>query len=60
MYFDIVYWWRVVRHVIGLQSWPGRRRMLLRLLLLVPLASAFHALCFLLDYVFSRVCGDRR
>ena len=52
MYFDIEYWWRVVRHVWSLKTWPGRRRMLLRLLLLTPLASLFHGLCFLLDYLF--------
>lgn len=51
MYFDIEYWWRVVRHVWGLKQWPGRSRMLLRLLVWIPLATAFHALCFMLDYL---------
>ena len=46
MYFDIDYWWRVVRHVHGLREWPGRRRMLLKLLLHLPL------LLLLLRYVF--------
>ncbi|NHN36469.1 sulfotransferase [Pseudomaricurvus alcaniphilus] len=52
MYFDLDYYCRVLRHVWSLQQWPGRRKMLVRLLLLVPLATAFHALCFVLDYVF--------
>ena len=51
MYFDFDYWWRVVRHVWQLREWPGRSRMLVRLLLLVPLLSLFHAICFLLDYL---------
>jgi hypothetical protein len=52
MYFDIQYYWRVLRHVWGLNSWPGRPRMLFRLVILVPLESLFHACCFLLDYLF--------
>ncbi len=52
MYFDFDYYCRVLRHVWSLQQWPGRRNMLVRLLLLVPLTTAFHALCFVLDYVF--------
>ncbi|MBA6413422.1 sulfotransferase [Parahaliea sp. F7430] len=51
MYFDWVYYGRVLRHVWSLRDWPGRPRMLFRLLLLVPLATLFHSLCFLLDYV---------
>jgi hypothetical protein len=51
MYFDLEYWWRVVRHVWGLKLWPGRSRMLLRLLLWIPLATVFHALFFMLDYL---------
>jgi hypothetical protein len=52
MYFDFGYWWRVLRHVWGLKHWPGRRRMLLRLLITVPLGSLLHTLFFLLDYLF--------
>jgi hypothetical protein len=52
MYFDVGYWWRVLRHVWGLRQWSGRRRMLARLLITVPLGSLFHALFCLLDYVF--------
>jgi hypothetical protein len=51
MYFDFDYWWRVVRHVYGLRQWPGRKRMLARLLLWIPLRTLFHGACFLLDYL---------
>jgi hypothetical protein len=51
MYFDLQYYWRVLRHVWSLKLWPGRPRMLLRLLVLVPLATLFHSLCFALDYL---------
>jgi hypothetical protein len=51
MYFDLDYWWRVVRHVWGLDGWSGRRAMLLRLLLWIPLLTLFHGVCFLLDYL---------
>lgn len=60
MYFDIDYWWRVVRHVHGLRDWPGRKRMLVRLLLWIPLRTLFHAACFLLDYLlFPRLWLQR-
>ena len=52
MYFDFKYYWRVLRHVWSLKTWPGRTRMLFRLLVLVPLGTLFHTLCFLLDYLF--------
>lgn len=52
MYFDFDYYWRVLRHVWGLKQWPGRHRLLFRLLVLTPPATLFHSLCFLLDYVF--------
>ena len=51
MYFDFDYYARVLRHVWGLKTWPGRPRMLFRLLVLVPAVSAVHALCFALDYL---------
>jgi hypothetical protein len=52
MYFDVDYYLRLLRHVWGLKQWPGRRRLLLRLLLVTPLATLFNTLCFLLDYIF--------
>ncbi len=51
MYFDVDYWWRVVRHTWGLRDWSGRHRMLARLLLWIPLRTLLHTACFLLDYV---------
>ena len=51
MYFDVQYYWRVLRHVWSLKQWPGRTRMLARLLLLVPLEYLFNALFFTLDYL---------
>ena len=51
MYFDIDYWWQVLRHVWGLKAWPGRPRMLLRLLLWIPVCALIHSVFFLLDYL---------
>jgi len=51
MYFDAQYYGRVLRHTWSLKHWPGRRRTLVRLLVLVPLEYVFHALCFTLDYL---------
>ena len=51
MYFDFDYYLRLLRHVWGLKQWPGRRRLLLRLVLVTPLATIFHGICFLLDYL---------
>lgn len=60
MYFDLQYYGRVLRHVWSLSDWPGRPRMLLRLLVLVPLATLFHTCCFLLDYLlFPRLWRQR-
>ncbi len=60
MYFDVDYYLRVLRHVWSLREWPGRRRMLLRLLIGVPLGAAFHTTCFLLDYLlFPRLWRQR-
>ncbi len=51
MYFDWDYWWRVVRATWSFKSWPGRNKMLLKLLLWVPLTAVGNTLCFLLDYL---------
>lgn len=51
MYFDLQYYWRVLRHVWSLKQWPGRTRTLARLLILVPLEYLFNALFFTLDYI---------
>ncbi len=52
MYFDLQYYWRVLRHVWSLKTWPGRTRTLVRLLVLVPLEYMFNAVFFTLDYLF--------
>lgn len=52
MYFDFDYYSKVLKHVWGLKGWPHRRKTLFKLLVLVPLESSFHAIFFLLDYVF--------
>ena len=51
MYFDFDYYYKVLKHVWGLKSWPHRRKTLFKLLVIVPLESSFHAIFFLLDYV---------
>nr|WP_241262974.1 sulfotransferase [Parahaliea mediterranea] len=49
-----------MRHVWSLKDWPGRPRMLVRLLVGVPLATLFHSLCFMLDYLlFPRLWRQR-
>lgn len=52
MYFDFDYYFKVLRHTWGLKDWPLRNKTLFKLLVLVPLESTFHAIFFLLDYVF--------
>lgn len=51
MYFDFEYYLRVLRHVWALKTWPGRNRMLFKLLVLVPIFTAVHTICFILDYL---------
>jgi len=60
VYFDIDYWWRVVRHVWGLRDWRGRNAMLVKLLLWIPLRTLFHGTCFLLDYLFFPALWTQR
>lgn len=52
MYFDFHYYFKVVSFTWSQKQWPGRNKTLLRLLVLVPLLTFFHAVCFLLDYIF--------
>ena len=60
MYFDIDYWWRVVRHVWSLKAWDGRTAMMAKLLLWIPLRTLLHGTCFLLDYLlFPRLWSQR-
>ena len=60
MYVDIETYLKVLRHVWSLRGWPGRRKMLLRLLIAVPVLTLFNSLCFLLDYLlFPRLWWQR-
>jgi hypothetical protein len=52
MYFDFHYYFKVLAFTWSQKQWPGRNKTLLRLLLVVPLVTIFHTLCFLLDYIF--------
>ena len=52
MYFDFAYYRKVVAFAWAQKDWPGRSKMLVKLLLVVPLVSVLHALFFLLDYLF--------
>lgn len=50
-HFDFRQWARMVRLAWRDPHPAGRRRMLVRLLVFVPLVASFHALCFFLDGV---------
>lgn len=52
MYFDFLYYRKVLSYTWAQTQWPGRNKTLFKLLVLVPLTTAVHALCFALDYVF--------
>ncbi len=52
MFFDFIYWRKVLRFAWAQKQWPGRNKMMWRLLVVVPLVSAIHALFFILDYLF--------
>ena len=52
MYFDFLYYRKVLAYTWAQRQWPGRNRTLLKLIVLVPLQTFMHQLCFLLDYVF--------
>ena len=48
-HFDFRQWARLIRVAWREPHPAGRRRMLVRLLVLVPLVASFHAVCFFLD-----------
>ena len=48
-HFDFTQWARMLRLVWRDPHPAGRRRMLTRLLVFVPLVASFHAICFFLD-----------
>ncbi len=51
-HFDFAQWARMVRVAWRDPHPAGRRRMLTRLLLYVPVVASFHAVCFFLDGIF--------
>ena len=57
MYFDFLYYRKVLSYTWAQTQWPGRNKTLFKLLVLVPLTTAVHALCFALDYVFYPALG---
>ena len=52
MFFDFYYYRKVLAFAWAQKQWPGRKKMLLKLLLWVPLLTVLHSVCFLLDYIF--------
>ena len=51
-HFDFAQWARLLRLAWREPHPAGRRRMLVRLLVFVPVVASFHAICFLLDGIF--------
>ncbi len=49
MYFDFATWRRMIRLAARETHARTRRKLLVRLLLVVPLVASFHAICFFLD-----------
>lgn len=52
MYFDFAYYFKVLGFTWSQKQWRGRHRTLFKLLVIVPLVTLFHSVCFLLDYLF--------
>ncbi|MBT4520264.1 MAG: sulfotransferase [Halieaceae bacterium] len=52
MYFDFHYYRKVLAYAWAQKQWPGRNKVLVKLLILVPLTTIFHAAFFTLDYLF--------
>ena len=52
MYFDFLYYRKVLVFVWQQKQWPGRNRALFKLLVITPPLTLIHAICFALDYVF--------
>ncbi len=51
MYFDFLYYRKVLVYAWARREWPGRNKTLFKLIVLVPLQTLFHQLFFLLDYM---------
>ena len=60
MYFDFLYYSKVLAFAWSHKAYKGRTKILLKLLILVPLNAVFNAGCFLLDYLlFPRLWSQR-
>ncbi|MRI33817.1 sulfotransferase [Endozoicomonas sp. OPT23] len=51
MYFNVEYYFMMIRRIWGQKQWPGRRKLLLRLMVIVPLTYLFHSVFFFLDKI---------
>jgi hypothetical protein len=49
LHFQLDYWWNAVRRIWNARHWPGRRRLLFRLLVVVPALYGIHSVFFFLD-----------
>lgn len=52
MYFDFLYYRKVISYTWAQKEWPGRNKTLFKLLVTVPLTTLLHTIFFALDYVF--------
>ncbi|MFT6050496.1 MAG: hypothetical protein ACI9B9_000133 [Halioglobus sp.] len=52
MYFDFLYYRKVLSYTWAQSQWPGRNKTLFKLLLLIPITTVLHTLCLALDYIF--------
>ncbi|MFT4826210.1 MAG: hypothetical protein ACJASY_000696 [Halioglobus sp.] len=52
MYFDFLYYRKVLSYTWAQRQWPGRNKTLVKLLVVVPLSTVFHSVCMAADYVF--------
>lgn len=51
LYFNLDYYLNMLRRIWGKKDWPGRKRMLFRLLVLVPGQYLIHSVFFFLDKI---------
>lgn len=52
MYFDFLYYRKVLSYTWAQTQWPRRNKTLFKLLVTVPLTTVLHAIFFALDYIF--------
>ncbi|WP_279243308.1 sulfotransferase family protein [Candidatus Litorirhabdus singularis] len=51
LYFDLSYYFNMLRRIWHKKHWPGRNALLLRLILVVPLLYLVHSVFFFLDKI---------